>query len=250
MMEKTDLQKLQHYAASSRSYVSFGGATYIKLDYKTGKRTAGKAGTDIAGRKFGADVPDVMAGFQWLETGKKPEYALTRILDRDVAPIERAELSNNDPKRWLDPEKDPWQPVSGLPCFDPETHQNFIFLATYSARDAVADLIQAVVDHAAAHPEDADKLPLVEFCVREYPKNDGTTGYALYFEIDSWIDRPKAVLHINPPSLSITSRGDSKAASKSAVKSQSKSSSGDEAKPQRKISVPGGKSDMDDEVPF
>ena len=253
IMEKSELQKLQQYAAGSRSQVAgFGGAIFIKWDYKTGACTAGKANTDIAGRKFVADAGDAMAGFQRLEKGQKPQYALVRVLD-NVDPIKRNELSDTNPKHWLDDNKDPWVPVTGLPFYDEETRQNYIIIAAYGARDAVADLLQAVFDHGVAHPQDAGKLPLVEFCVREYPKNDGTTGYALYFEIDGWVDRPEAVLHVRPPPLNITpqaDKGNGKTASAATSTAASKPSPDDTAKPQRKIAVVGGKPDHDDEVPF
>jgi hypothetical protein len=252
-MEKSDLDKLGSYAASSRSQ-GFGGATYIKFDHKTGNRSAGKAGTDIAGRKLVADTGDAMAGFQRLESGQKPQYALVRILD-NVDPIKRNELSDTNPTHWLDDNKDPWVPVTGLSLYDEETRQSFIFIAAYGARDAVADLLQAVVDHGIAHPEDADDLPLVEFCVREYLKNDGTTGYALYFEIDDWVDRA-AVPHVRPPPLNITSQADkANGGGKATITSKSKSDKSTpdaqaDAKPKRTISVPGGKPDTDDEIPF
>jgi hypothetical protein len=252
-MEKSELQKLQQYAAGSRSQVAgFGGAIFIKWDYKTGTRTAGKANTDIAGRKFVADVPDAMAGFQRLEKGQKPQYALTRVLGDDD-PIKRNELSDANPAYWLDDNKDPWVPATGLPLYDDETRQNYIIVAIYQARDAVADLLTAVAEHGIDHPEDAGKLPLVKFCVRKYPKDDGTTGYALYFDIDGWVDRPAAVQHVRPPPLNITSqadKGNGKAASASTSTAASKPSTDDKAKPQRKIAVVGGKPDYDDEVPF
>jgi hypothetical protein len=263
MLNDTDLQKMRNFAASSRSYVGFSGATYIKFDYKSGAVTAGKAATNIAGRKLAADMGDVMCGFQRLESGQKPQYALTRILASDVDPIQRAELSDADPRRWADSEKDPWMPVSGLPLFDPKTRQNFIFLALFSARDAVAELIQAFVDHATADPEHADQVPLVTFAVREYTKSDGNPGYALYFEIEGWIDRPSAVLHINPPPLSISN---SKAADDfgtvadeftraedPSTKAPASDKAKAKAKPARKIATAGGKSlsdDMADEIPF
>ena len=74
-MEKSELQKLQQCAAGSRSQMSgFSGAIFIKWDYKTGACTAGKANTDITGRKFVADVGDIMGGFQRLEKGQRQQW--------------------------------------------------------------------------------------------------------------------------------------------------------------------------------
>lgn len=249
-MDKPDLEKLKRYAATTKSSIAFGGAQFIKWDFKSGKFLVGKNNANITGKKFVADLPDIMGGFQKLEAKKKPEYAVVKILG-DVAPIERDELGENDKSTWLD-DKDPWTPVTVLPMFDPETRQVFVFPATYSGRGAAANLLEAFADHSAAHPEAADQLPLVQLCVREYTKGDGNPGYAVAFDIDGWIDRPNAVLHIEAPPLTITVEASRADHGKSATADSSKAkSSDDKAKPKRKITLP-GKTDtgMDDVIPF
>jgi hypothetical protein len=238
-MERSDLEKLKAYAASSRSEMGMGGAALVKFDYKTGKCTAGRAGDDIAGRKFVADVPDLMAGFQRLEAGKKPIYALVRVLD-SVTLIARAELGDTDPERWLNRDKDPYTAVSVLPLHDPQTMQPFVFPAAFSARGAVSDLLQAYIDHCTAHPEDANKLPVVEFYVRDYPKGDSSKGYALQFDVVDWVARDERVPHLRPPTLNITETG-------SKTEPATKPDSPD--KPQRKVHVEGAP-DPDPEIPF
>jgi hypothetical protein len=256
-MDKPDLEKLKHYAATTKSSIAFGGSQFIKWDYKTGKFLVGKNNKNITGKKFVADLPDIMGGFQKLEAKKKPEYAVVKILG-DVDPIERDELSESDKSTWID-DKDPWTPVTVLPLFDPETRQVFVFPTTYSGRGAAANLIEAFADHSAAHPEEADQLPIVQLCVREYTKNDGNPGYAVAFDIEGWVDRPNAVLHIQPPPLNITAteipKGTGKAASgipadKDSLQAESLTTA-KAARPKRKIRVEGDKSsDMDSEIPF
>ena len=244
IMEKSELEKLRQYAAGSRSQMAgFSGAIFIKRDYKTGICTAGKTNTDITGYKFVADVGDVMSGFQRIEKGQRPQYALVRVLDATVTPIKRGELSDPNPQHWLDDNKDPWVAATGLPLYVEETRQPYIFLAVYQARDAVADLLTAVAEHGTEHPQDADELPVVEFCDRTYTKDDGSKGHALFFDIHGWVDRSAAVLHVRPPPLNITARTDTADTGNGKA---SKSS----AEPQRKIVVPGGKPDYDDSIPF
>jgi hypothetical protein len=258
-MDKSDLEKLRAYAASSRSPVNFAGTTFIKFDWKAGKWTAGKAGTDMTGRKLVADLPDAMRGFQKLESGQKPLYALTRILDATVEPIERSELGDNVKALWPN-NKDPWTPVTAVPFFDQETRAAYLVVAAYGERDAAANLLAAFADHSAAHPEAAAQLPIVTFAVRQFVKSAGETGYAARFDVEGWVDRPEAVLHLTPPPLSIATEvkahGGLKTAAagdgqQAAAPTSDKATTDDQAKPKRKISVSGSKSDFgDDEIPF
>jgi hypothetical protein len=248
-MNPSDLAKLRGYAAASKSQIAFGGATYIMFDPRTGKVTAGKAAVDMGGRKLGVDMPDAMGGFRQF-VDRKPVYALTKVLDPNVEPIARAELGDTDKTRWLD-EKDPWTGVTTLPLFDPATHEVFVLSCAYGERGAASNLIEAYTDHVAAHPEAAEQLPVISFSVRQYPRNDGTPGFALQFDVETWIDRPKSILHISPPPLTIERISDGKAADDSAAADTAKAKLPDDkaAKPKRKI-VAGGKPDIDDEVPF
>jgi hypothetical protein len=251
VMEKADLEKLKAYATTTRSSVAFGGCTYIQWDWKAGKYTVGKNKTDFTNKKLAADVPNAMRGFQRLEKGQKPEYALTKVLDSSVEPIERNELSDADESQWTNG-KDPWVGVTAMPFFDPETRQSFIMIGAYGARSELSALIDAFVDRVSQDPAAADQRPLVQLCVREYVKpDDGTTGYAMQLDIVDWVTRPAAVLHIQPPPLNITSptdKGGNKPASPFEPTKPQPSDA--KAKPKRKIAVVGGKPDYDDSVPF
>jgi hypothetical protein len=267
VMEKSDLEKLRSYAATTRSPMAFAGCAFIKWDYKAGKYLVGKDNVDITGKKLVADVPNAMDGFQRLEKGTKPIYALTKILDATVDPIQRTELGDNDPNRWLDPERDPWVGCTAMPWFDESTRQVFILIATYGGRGEMSNVISAFVDHAVQHSKAGDQLPIVQLCVRQFTKNDGNPGYAMQLDIDGWVDRPAAVLHVQPPPLNITAKadkgngsaGEANAASKSEASNASKSDSKSDksptdakadAKPKgRKVSVPGAPN-VDEDIPF
>ena len=248
VMNQEDLAKLKQYASTTRSWVAFGGCSYIQWDWKTGQYTVGKSKTNFTGKKLAADTVDCMGGYQRLEKGQKPQYALTKILDPSVEPIERNELSDPDESRWTDG-KDPWVGVTAMPFFDPETRQSFIMIGAYGARGELSAVIDAYVDRVTQDPQAAEQRPLVQLCVREYVKDDGTPGYAMQLDIVDWVTRPAAVLHVQPPPLNITAptnKGNDKTAS---TKPQPQPSDAN-AKPKRKIAVVGGKPDIDDEVPF
>jgi hypothetical protein len=260
-MDQAHLEKLKQYAAATRSPMAFGGCTFIKWDYKSGKYLVGKDSVDITGKKLVADVPNAMDGFQRLEKGTKPIYALTKILDSTVDPIQRAELGDNDSSRWLDADRDPWTACTVLPLFDEDSRQVFILIAAFGGRSETSNVIGAFVDHAAQHPKAGDQLPVVQLCVRKYTRNDGDLGHAMQLDIEGWADRPPAILSVQPPPLNITTKIDKavrvekdngsekteKAASK--VKSDKSTDSQADAKLARKISVP-GHDDMDSEIPF
>jgi hypothetical protein len=123
-----------------------------------------------------------------------------------------------------------------VPFFEEDTRAVYIFAAAYGARGAVSNLLDALVDHANAFPDKADQLPLVTLSVRSYPKNDGSTGFAEQFDIDKWVDRPAAVMHVQPPALAISVEPKASAEPAAAAKPPA----GDATK--RKIAVVGGSS--------
>jgi hypothetical protein len=249
-MNTTDLQLLRNFAATSRSRSGFG-IPYLKLSGDDGKWTAGKNATDMDGRRLVADVPDTMTGHQKFEGGRKPVYAVVRVLD-GVAPPSRDELDERDESRWLNG-KDPWQPVTLVPVFDPESREPFLFTTTTSGgHDAVASLITAYTDHCEEH-SDRNELPLVELNSDSYLNTHGKRIHFPIFEILSWVERPAAVLRIKPPPLT-TLMLEAKAVDSMIKPATPETEFGAptqpreaavKAKPKRSI-----KADMDDEIPF
>jgi hypothetical protein len=238
-MEKSDLQKLQRYAATTRSHLIFGGVPFIQFDWKSGKYVVGKNKADFTGKKLVADVGNVMVGFRNWED-QKPIYFLTRLLDSTIDPIERDELGQMDESQWVG-EKDPFVAVTVLPVFDEETRQTFVITAAYGERSETGNVINAFVDHNAARPDAEAELPIIQLCVRPYTKNDGSAGFALQLDVVDWTTRPPAVLKVMPPPLNITVTESAKSNAKS-------KSSADEkvAKPKRKIEI----ARKSEQVPF
>jgi hypothetical protein len=239
-MEKSVIAKLRHYASTTVSPLVFGGCPFLQWDWKSGKFLIGKAKTDATGRKFGADVGNVMVGFRHLEQGQKPVYALTRLLDPTADEIERDELGQNDKTQWIDG-KDPWVPCAAMPFFDLETRQVFILVAAYSELSETGALIHAFADHNEARPGLPEQLPVVQLGVREYTKNDGKPGFAMQLDIEGWTERPEGVFRVQPPALTISTSEANKVASADAQKAKP-------IKPKRKVEVPG--SDIDETIPF
>jgi hypothetical protein len=246
-MEKVALEKLRSYAASSRSQATFGGSTFLKLDQNDGNWKAGKSNINMNDRKLGADLPDAMGGFQRLESGQKPIYAVVRILD-DVAQPERSKLGELDEFKWID-KKDPYQPVIIVPFWDFETRQIFIYPAANSgARDAVAGLLDAYADNCANHPEDAHKLPIIELKSDSYVNTNGKTIFVPLLDIVGWTERPVAVRHVQPPPLSIEIApklaADAPAESTKPATADQRAAAA-KAKPKKPTKL-----DMNDEIPF
>jgi hypothetical protein len=232
VMEKSDLQKLQHYAATTRTNLLFAGVPFIQFEWKIGKCVVGKNKTDVTGKRVVADVGNVMVGFREWKDGK-PVYFLTRLLDKTVAPIERDELDQTDELQWVDG-KDPLVAVTVLPVFDAETRQVFILTAAYGERSETGNVIDAFVNHNAARPPDAEEeLPIIQLCARAYTKNDGSPGFAMQLDVVDWTARPPAVLRVMPPPLNITVTEPAKSNSKSKSSADEKA-----AKPKRKIEIP------------
>jgi hypothetical protein len=216
VMEKSDLQTLQQYAASTRSHLAFGGVPFIPLDWKVGKFLVGKNKIDFTGKKLAADVANTMAGFrEWKDN--KPIYYLTRLLDKTIAQLERDELGQNDESLWIDG-KDPIVGVTVLPVFDPETRQVFILTAAHGERAETSSVIDIFADHNAKRPDAEPEVPIIELCVRSYLRNDGKPGYAMQLDLTGdWIARPPALLRVSPPPLQITAADDKSAKPKRRV---------------------------------
>jgi hypothetical protein len=239
-MERSDIEKLKRYASTTQSSLVFGGCPFIQWDWKSGKFLIGKAKTDATGRKFGADVGNVMVGFRHLEQGQKPVYALTRLLDPTADEIERDELGQNDKAQWVD-EKDPWVPCTALPFFDLETRQVFILVGAFNERSEIGALIHAFADHNEARPGVQEQVPVVQFCVREYTRNDGRIGYAMQLDIEGWTERPESVFRVLPPPLAISTEAK--------VVSSADAPKAKLIKPKRKVEVPGA-AEIDETIPF
>jgi hypothetical protein len=231
-MQKAELVKLKDFAKATVSPVLFSGVVFIQWDFRTGNLSAGKNREDFVGKQLVADVPQAMAGFMHLEKGQKPSYALVRLVDQQ---IERNELSPPPPRKDGEGERDYWTPCTGMSFFEQETRETFILLGAYDVRSELGTLIDAFVDENQDGA--ADRLPLVTFGVRKYPKNDGTTGYAIQFDIDEWVERPANVLKVQPPALNIRK-----------VDKPTNLKDGKTSGPTRRISIPG--SDLNDEIPF
>ena len=176
-----------------------------------------------------------MHGFQKFEN-KRPIYVIGRICDGYVPP-ERSTLGNTDKNRWHGG-KDPWQSVVLLPLYDPASREPFIFTSTNDGgKDAVTALVDAVVDNATSHPDDADKLPICELSGDHYENSNGKTIYTPIFEIMGWTERPAAVRRIRPPPIDMLAL-------------EHKSEPAESMPPVRPTASAKPARDMDDEIPF
>jgi hypothetical protein len=154
--------------------------------------------------------------------------------------------------------KDPWVRVDLLPFWDVESREVLLFTAANKgSRDAVARLVEAYLYDVETHPEDLNKVPLIELETDSYVNKHGKRIFVPIFAILDWIERPAAVRRIlpppvkmleltaaptavlaTPPSDMIPAKSDQRAP---AAKSKPKKS----PQPQQSSGI-----DFDDEVPF
>src|SRR5262249_61295632 len=102
------------------------------------------------------------------------------------------------------------------------------------SRSAVANLIGAYADNAAAHPEESGKVPLIELATDSYKSQHGKQIYVPTFEILKWVERPDAVRRILPPPIKMLDLAALPAPAPTAIP----------------IQQPVESSDMSEEIPF
>jgi hypothetical protein len=118
----------------------------------------------------------------------------------------------------------------------------------------VATLIDAVIDNATSHPEDADKLPLCELESDHYVNTHNKQIFFPIFSILNWVARPDAVRHIMPPPLPALAIEDKSGAIDNTIDSEE----GGEPMPvespakrkRQRVAAAGGGGKFDDEIPF
>jgi hypothetical protein len=199
-MESQELTNMRAFVIASRQRGTFG-ATFLKMDGRTGDFKAGKANKNMNGVRLLAETPDAMCGHQRIERGQKPIYCIGRVAD-GFQPLEREQLGDTDSRLWIDPENDPWQEVSMLPMLDLENREIFLFTTSSDGgRDAVATLLDGYLDNLKNHPDDSAKQPLVTLANDNYTNAGGKKIFFPVFEIDGWAERPPALRHIKPPPL-------------------------------------------------
>jgi hypothetical protein len=218
-----DLELFKKFANEARAKPNFGTG-FIDHDYKTGEWKTGKDKTIVNGRQLGADYLDVMIGrSKYDEESKRTDYRIVRVAD-GVPPPKREELGDLNQDYWKDG-KDPWRFVRILPLFDPETHEQFVYIASsFSGYDAIGAVVGAWADNRKKHPESTE-VALIEPDSREYHNKDGKKSFDPLLDIVGWVERPLSVRHIRPPAIS----------------------------PPTPPAIPrknGGSRDMDDSIPF
>jgi hypothetical protein len=227
-MDKSELEYLRRFTATCRQRGDFG-APILKCDGNTGDYKAGKAAKDMNKAHLVAEVPRIMIGHQKIAKGQKPLYAIGLVAD-GFQPLSKKELGDD-----RDAENGGWAEVSMLPMFDQETREVYLFTATsQGGRDGIATLADAYLQNAEHHPEDADKLPLIELASDSYINTAGKRIFYPVLEILAWVPRPAAVRYLEPPPVTLEASQPAKIETVSAP-------------PAKKAEK---RTDMNDEIPF
>jgi hypothetical protein len=242
MMESTQLQHLRKFAASARRG-TFGLPTF-KLDGVTGEyHGVGRANHgSMNGKRFGTDPLRVIAGFQKIRKGEAPILFVNSIASGNPLPL-RAECGDDDESTW-EGGKDPWTPVTFLPCWEPETRIVWLFsAASDGSRDAVANHLEAYASYIEAHAEDQNKVPLIDLDVDDYTNTLGRKIYVPRLDLMGWIELPPALFRVTPPPpKEITLIASPKSKDEPAAPVQQK--------PKVKKAKTGVRSDFDEDTPF
>jgi hypothetical protein len=245
-MPNLELDHLRNFAASARR----GGfnVPFFRQDGNTGEyRRSGKNNpTVMNGHKLACDPADAMTGWQKFEK-KVPVYQIGRVADGYQSPA-RSELGDLDEGQWEN-NKDPWVRIDLVPFWDIESREVLLFsAANQGSRDAVANLIDIYVNNIAVHPDNLDKVPLVELASDSYTNNHGRQIFFPVFEILNWIERPAAVRRILPPPvkmLELTAAPAAESDSRIPAESTSRAPAATKLKPNKPAT-----SDMDEPIPF
>jgi hypothetical protein len=195
--EMTELEHLRNFAAAARR----GGFNmpFFRLDGNNGEyRRTGKTNTAaMNGQKLASDPPDAMTGWQKFEN-KVPVYQIGRVAD-GYQPPPREQLGDLNAVHWENG-KDPWVRIDLLPFWDVDSREVLLFsAANQGSRDAVAHLVAAYINNVEVHPEDLNKVPLIELETDSYLNKHGKQIFIPILSIIDWIERPAAVRRILPP---------------------------------------------------
>jgi hypothetical protein len=243
----TELNHLRNFAAAARR----GGFNlpFFRLDGNNGdyRRTGKTNTTTMNGQKLAGDCVDAMTGWQKFEN-KIPIYQIGRVAD-GYQPPPREELGDLDEEFWPDG-KDPWVRIDLLPFWDVNSREVLLFsAANKGSRDAVAQLVEAYINNIETHPEDLNKVPLVELESDSYTNKHGKKIFYPVLSILDWIERPIAVRRILPPPvkmLQLTAVPTVPATPPTPAKSEQRAPPTAKTKPKKSAKS----NDMDDEIPF
>jgi hypothetical protein len=89
-----------------------------------------------------------------------------------------------------------------LPMLD-SSHDVFTYSTTSGGgRDCLANLLDAWVQNKMAHPEDANKLPMVTLSSDSYVHSEYGKINVPMLEIDEWVEPPANLKSVIPPASS------------------------------------------------
>jgi len=246
-----ELEHLRNFAAAARR----GGfnVPFFRLDGNSGeyRRTSKANTTAMNGQKLACDPVDAMTGWQKFEK-KVPIYHIGRVAD-GYQPPPREQLGDSNESHWENG-KDPWVRIDLLPFWDVESREVLLFSAANTgSRDAVAHLVEAYISNIEAHPENLNKVPLIELETDSYVNKHGKKIFYPIFSILDWIARPAAVRRILPPPVKMLELTAVPAAipatppsDTTPAKSEQRAPPAAKAKPKKSAKL----NDMDDEIPF
>jgi hypothetical protein len=205
MSKRSDMYK--RYAADARARTGFD-CPFLKFTSESARWSTGKdeQAKVLNDRTLLADVPSVAIGHRKFTREKQVVYAVVAI-DDDNGPPLRASLGETDEREWQPGDngrkRDPWNPILVVPFVDPETSEDFAYVAeTIGGHDAAADLMDAFARASETDlGENDDVLPRVKLCSGSRIAGNGRKYSYPIFEIVGWEPRPAGMRRLRPPPL-------------------------------------------------
>jgi hypothetical protein len=228
-----DLSAFRVSASKMRSSERAFDGDFVSFKHDSGQWAAGKAKTDLSGRRLVADVNNLILGYQKYKDDKFV-YAGHGFVRDGHQPPARQLLDERNEGRWKN-NKDPWALTYYLSLFDPETREQFIYTtSSLGGKDALAVLQDAFADHNEGKAQ--YELPIVDLAGDSYVNQYDKTIFKPIFDIGGWCEAPPAFRAPKlPPSTAMPLTIEHK-------------SSEEEASPGKPASIkPDG---PDDEIPF
>jgi hypothetical protein len=187
----TDLSAFRASANKMRSSERVFDGDFLSFKHESGEWAAGKAKTDISGRRLIADVNNLILGWQKYKDDKFV-YAGHGFVRDDHQPPARHQLDERNEARWKN-KKDPWTLTYYLAMFDPETREQFVYTtSSQGGKGALATLQDAFADHNEPRALDACELPVIELASDSYINSYDQRIFKPIFEITGWCELPPA----------------------------------------------------------
>jgi hypothetical protein len=179
---------------------------FVTFKHDSGEWLAGKAKTDLSGRRLVAAVFHLILAWQKYQDqdGKsgKYVYAGAGFVRDNHKLVPREQLDERNKDRWKN-DQDPWAPTYYSAKFDPETREQFVWTTNSGGgKDALAVLQDAFADHNEGRALTDYEWPIVELGSDWYINSYKKKIFKPILDNVGWCKPPAAFRLPKPPATS------------------------------------------------